>query len=128
MMIGWMGLLLAAGPLWAGSRVLEVKAEQARTLGRERAGKGDFATLDVRTPQEFAEGHLAGAVNLDVQAPNFEKRLAGLDKGKTYLVYCRTGNRSRHAIQAMERMGFGAIYHMYEGVVGWQLNGYALTK
>jgi rhodanese-related sulfurtransferase len=121
-------LMGVAAPVWAGTNTFEVKVDQARTLLRERSGKQDFSILDVRTPGEFAEGRLAGAVNVDLQSSDFEKRLSALDKSKTYLVYCRTGNRSRHAIRAMERLGFGSIYHMYEGVVGWQLKGYPLTK
>jgi phage shock protein E len=124
-----LGLLMGvAAPAWAGAKAFEVKVDQAQTLLRERSGKQDFNILDVRTPGEFAEGRLAGAVNVDLQSSDFEKQLSALDKSKTYLVYCRTGNRSRRAIQTMERLGFGSIYHMYEGVVGWQLKGYPLTK
>jgi rhodanese-related sulfurtransferase len=114
--------------LSAGTRVFELKVDQARALMGELSGKSDFVILDVRTPPEFAEGRLAGAVNIDLQASDFDGRLARLDKSKTYLVYCRTGNRSRRAVHGMERMGIGTVYHMHEGVVGWQLKGYPLTK
>jgi len=105
---------------WAGSPVTDVTVAQARTLIQERAGKADFVILDVRTPGEFTEGHLAGAVNLDIQARDFEARLGTLDRSANYLVYCRTGSRSQKAIQTMERLGFRSVFHMNEGILGWQ--------
>ena len=54
--------------------------------------------LDVRTPQEYAEGHLEGAQNYDVSAPDFAQSLTGLDPTASYAVYCRTGVRSAAAL------------------------------
>jgi len=62
--------------------------------------------LDVRTPGEFASGHLEGALNIDVQAADFDARVAELDPDAAYVVYCRTGNRSGQAIARMEALGF----------------------
>ena len=84
--------------------------------------------MDVRTPQEFADGHLSGAMNVNVMAPDFERQLGALDRGKTYLVYCRTGNRSAQAIRVLERLGFRSVYHMFEGIVGWQKKAFPLVK
>ncbi|MDD1633196.1 MAG: rhodanese-like domain-containing protein [Methylococcaceae bacterium] len=112
----------------AGSAVKNVTVGKAQTLMKERAGKTDFVILDVRTPEEFAEGHLDGAVNLDVQARDFEKKLRVLDRKKSYLVYCRTGNRSRKATVAMEALGFRSIFHMNEGIVKWKQQNLPLTR
>ena len=120
---GLAGLLCAASvsaSLAAGSKATNVTVEQARKLIQERGGKADFLILDVRTPAEFAGGHLPGALNVDIQARDFETRLGALDRRKTYLVYCRSGNRSTKAVQAMERMDFQSVYHMTEGVIGWE--------
>ena len=57
----------------------------------------NIIVLDVRTPKEFAAGHLAGATNLDFYAPNFEQKLSALDKDKSYLVHCAVGGRSAKA-------------------------------
>jgi rhodanese-related sulfurtransferase len=84
--------------------------------------------LDVRTPGEFAEGHIKGAVNLDVQSPTFEKGLRKLDRKRSYLVYCRTGNRSRRATLAMEELGFRSIFHMTEGIVKWKQQNLPLSS
>jgi rhodanese-related sulfurtransferase len=128
--VAWV-LLLAlavAMPAPAGSAVTNVTVGKAQTVMKERAGKADFVILDVRTPEEFAEGHIAGAVNLDVQAKDFEKKLRALDRKKNYLVYCRTGNRSRKATVAMEALGFRSIFHMNEGIVKWKQQNLPLTR
>ena len=69
----------------------------------------DSATvvIDVRTPAEFAAGHLEGAVNIDVQSADFDARISELDPAGTYFVYCRSGNRSAQAIDRMQGLGFG---------------------
>jgi rhodanese-related sulfurtransferase len=112
----------------AGSAVTNVTVGKAQALMKERGGNADFVILDVRTPEEFAEGHIAGAVNLDVQERDFEKKLRALDRKKSYLVYCRTGNRSRKATVAMEGLGFRSIFHMNEGIVKWKQQNLPLTR
>lgn len=62
--------------------------------------------IDVRTPEEFAEGHVKGAKNLDFRAGEFEKALSTLDKDTTYSIYCRSGSRSADAVQLMRNAGF----------------------
>lgn len=62
--------------------------------------------IDVRTASEFAEGHVRGARNLDIQNGDFEKALADLDKDAAYSVYCRSGNRSAAAVELMRNAGF----------------------
>lgn len=62
--------------------------------------------IDVRTPAEFAGGHLDGALNIDVQSPDFEAQISALDPSGTYYVYCRSGNRSGQAIDRMSALGF----------------------
>jgi rhodanese-related sulfurtransferase len=128
----WASLLvlsLAAGaPLLAGSQSIDVTVQQARELVQQRAGQKDFVILDVRTPEEFADGHLSGAVNVNLLAPDFTARLGALNRGKTYLVYCRTGHRSTQAVQAMLRLRFRSVYNMAEGIVGWQKRGFSIAR
>jgi len=77
----------------------------------------DTMLIDVRTPEEFAAGHLPGAVNLNVQAPDFEEQLlAGFDPAGDYFVYCRTGNRSGQAIERMRDAGFTGGLTNYGGL------------
>lgn len=65
--------------------------------------------IDVRTPEEFAAGHLRGAVNIDLSGPDFDERVGALDKTSSYVVYCASGNRAGTAIEAMRGQGFGHL-------------------
>jgi phage shock protein E len=73
-------------------------------------GRDDVVIVDVRTPIEFAQGHLTGAELIDIQAADFTARIGELDPDGAYLVYCRSGNRSAHAVRAMAELGFGELY------------------
>ncbi len=84
--------------------------------------------LDVRTPAEFAEGHLAGAINLDVNAADFRAKVGAMAKDVPYAVYCRSGNRSATALAIMKGLGFTQIYHLGGGITAWTAAGGAVTK
>lgn len=66
----------------------------------------DTVIVDVRTPEEFASGHLEGAVNINLQSGQFEQEISTLSLDGEYLVYCRSGNRSAQAISIMQGLGF----------------------
>jgi len=74
--------------------------------------------LDVRTPEEFSEGYIPGAVNVDYNN-NFERTMAPMDKSQTYLVYCQVGGRSSKATEWMIRNGFTSVYNMKGGFRAW---------
>ena len=76
--------------------------------------------LDVRTPAEFAAGHIAGAVNIDFNAPDFEKKVAALAKDKTYLVHCAGGVRSTKACQKMGAIEFKHLFNLEPGFKAWE--------
>ncbi len=78
-----------------------------------------LVVLDVRTPDEFAAGHLAGAVNLDYSAAGFAGELGALDREVPYLLYCRTGNRSAQAREMMRDQGFAEVHEIEGGIVAW---------
>jgi rhodanese-related sulfurtransferase len=73
------------------------------------AAPEDVIIIDVRTPEEYAEGHLAGAVNHNVEDGSLEAALADLDPDADYIVYCRSGRRSAIAVELMATMGFGSV-------------------
>lgn len=84
--------------------------------------------VDVRTPAEFREGHLPGAVNMDYFGGPFESQIQSLPKTAPVLLYCRTGNRSGSAYDTMTKAGVGNILHMNEGIIVWQKLGLPLEK
>ena len=72
--------------------------------------------LDVRTPAEFAEGHVPGAVNIDVKNPNFEEEIQKLDTKKNYFIYCKSGVRAKLATEKMQEKGFKNAKNFKDGM------------
>lgn len=76
--------------------------------------------LDVRTPEEYAEGHIEGAMNIDVLNDTFEsKALAALPKDKTIALYCRSGRRSKKAAAILSEQGYNVV-ELNTGYIGWK--------
>ena len=83
--------------------------------------------IDVRTPAEFASGHIAGAKNVDIESADFATQILALDKNGTYAVYCHSGRRSGLALQDMANAGFTHMYDLEGGIGSWSNNGGALV-
>lgn len=84
--------------------------------------------LDVRTSEEYAEGHLSGAINIDVLQPDFEKNcLKTLPKQRTIAVYCRGGNRSKKAAKILSKQHYNVI-ELNTGYMGWVQEGKSISK
>jgi rhodanese-related sulfurtransferase len=75
--------------------------------------------IDVRTPDEFNDGHIPGSILIDIYNPNFQNKIMELEKNKTYYIYCRSGSRSYHAGNYMRQSGFSNVYHLEEGILTW---------
>ena len=71
--------------------------------------QSDAIIIDVRTPEEFAAGHLEGAVLIDIKDASFDSKIAALDPDAAYIVYCRSGNRSAQAVERMRGAGIDDI-------------------
>ena len=90
---------------------------------------GNIEVIDVRTPEEYSDGHIKDSVNADIKnTDQFTKFLATLDKKKTYLVYCRSGVRAGEAMKLMTEKGFTRITNLSGGVLSWQAADYPLTS
>jgi len=76
--------------------------------------------LDVRTPEEYTEGHLPNAQLLNFYDEQFRQKLEQLDKNQTYYVYCRSGGRSSRAVALMRELGFKKVYNLKGGIMDWQ--------
>ena len=109
-----------------------VKSEGFKTVGVEEFDKlraeGHNPVLDVRTPAEFAKGHMPSALNMDVNGPDFEKKVAALDKSKTYLVNCASGVRSAKACGKMSHLDFRNLYNLQGGFRAWEKAGKPVEK
>jgi phage shock protein E len=101
----------------SGQIVKNVDANEAEKLLKENK---KVIVLDVRTPEEYKEGHIAGATNIDFKGPDFERKLATLDKKQPYLVHCAGGGRSAKARDLMKKLQFDSIYHLDGGLNAWQ--------
>lgn len=75
--------------------------------------------LDVRTSGEFKQEAIKGAINIDIMDNAFNQKIAQLDKNKTYLVYCRSGNRSGSACEMMSKIGIENLYNLSGGMMSW---------
>jgi rhodanese-related sulfurtransferase len=110
------------------TNVVEVTPSEASELISQHLDDSDFIIIDIRTPGEFSSGHLSEAVNIDYYASDFREQLGGLNKNSTYLLYCRTGNRSSKALDIMKELNFRKVFHLTSGIVGWQSAGYSVLQ
>jgi rhodanese-related sulfurtransferase len=83
----------------------------------------DLVVLDVRTPEEYAAGHLEGATLIDFYEPGFAEQIAALDPGVPYVVYCRSGNRSGETTALMDELGFASVADVDGGILAWDAAG-----
>jgi rhodanese-related sulfurtransferase len=104
--------------------VKNVGVEEFDKLRQEK----NTVVLDVRTEKEFKAGHIAGAVNLDYNAPDFQAKVAKLDKSKTYLVHCAAGRRSAGACAIMDKIAFTNLVNLEPGFRAWEKAGKPVEK
>ena len=106
--------------------------KNVRNVGVEEFDKlranRNHVVLDVRTPEEFAKGHIPGAINLDYKAADFEKKVAELDKSKTYLVHCAGGVRSAKACVILDKSAFAHVVNLEPGFKAWENAGKPVEK
>ena len=113
----------------APTRIIEkVAPEEGFTLIQNNQNNPDFVILDVRTPEEFTDGHIENAILKNFYSETFRDELNGLDKGKAYLIYCRSGQRSGNALNIMDELGFQEVYDISGGIIAWETEGLPTTK
>lgn len=106
----------------------DITVQEAAEMIEKRRGDADFTIIDVRTPDEFAEGHIEGAVLVNFQDNDFRDKVGELDRDKTHLIYCRSGARSAGARDVMAELGFHEIYNMLNGILGWEAAGHPVVR
>lgn len=125
-------LAAGAGLLLLASLTAACTAAEG-SAGVQELGAAEFSTrlgatpdpqlLDVRTPGEFAKGHLARAVNVDWNGSDFDRRIAALDRERPVFVYCLSGSRSSQAARRLAAAGFHRVYDLADGILAWRAAG-----
>lgn len=91
-------------------------------------GSGSYKLIDIRTAEEFSNGHINGSENIDFyKTQEFSNYLDSLDKNEKYLIYCRSGNRSGQALSIMKAKGFSNASDLRGGINAWAGNGLPLN-
>ncbi len=106
----------------SSTKVQEGRVDLAVTEFKQKMSEENVVILDVRTPRETNDGMIAGAIEINVNSPDFQEKIKELDKDKTYLVYCRSGRRSVAACDIMEREGFKKLYNLLGGYLDYSKN------
>lgn len=89
--------------------------------------RGKAVLIDVRTPEEYAKGHLAGARNIDWNNEDLIAAVKELDRSGPVLLYCAAGGRSEEALHAMQREGFTDVHDLAGGIHAWKAQGLPLS-
>ena len=106
----------------------DITVNKAANMIEQMSSDAPIVILDVRTKGEFDSGHLNDALNLDVKSASFKEKISKLDKDKTYLVYCRSGKRSKRAQNIMKELHFKKAINMLGGFIAWQKSGQPFSK
>ena len=91
------------------------------------AALGTHQLIDVRTPQEFSTGHIAGAINIDWTAANYEASFSRIDASRPVLLYCHSGGRSEQALEHLVGKGY-RVQHLEGGIAAWRKAGFVVVK
>jgi rhodanese-related sulfurtransferase len=114
--IATLAAVALAGCSSDGAVLETVSPEDAASIIAEDSGT---IVLDIRTPEEYNEGIIEGAINIDFYAPNFAQQLDALDKDSSYVVYCRSDNRTGQAMDTFADLEFQQVSEIDGGIVNW---------
>lgn len=109
----------------AGSESTEIKADELAEMLQAKPG---LLVIDIRTPAEFAEGHIEGAINIDFLDAGFAEAVAGIDTSAPTAFHCRSGGRSGQAESVFEALPFAELYHFSGGSIAWSDAGKPMVK
>lgn len=84
--------------------------------------------IDIRTPREFAEGHIEGAININLFDKSFLSEMSNYDKSKPVFLYCRSGSRTASASKKVSNLGFEHVYDLQGGIINWARSNNQIIK
>jgi rhodanese-related sulfurtransferase len=117
--------------------ITSVRADEKKQPKHENVAPDEFerlskepntVILDVRTPKDYAAGHIKGSVLIDFSAKDFEAKIKQLDRTKTYLVHCAVGGRSAQACNKMDAFAFPKVVNLLGGIKAWEKAGKPVEK
>lgn len=114
-------LVTMSAQVWGAEKNISARDAKA-LLDRNK----NVYLLDVRTPQEYSQGKLAGSVLIPIG--EFERRIGEVPKNRTIVVYCAVGSRSKPVAGFLSRQGYRDVYNMTDGIVGWYRNGFPIQR
>ncbi len=117
-----LGLIVSMGACSTGQ---EAQTVDAKTFQNLIDSLPDEVVVDVRTTPELIAGIIPQAIQMDYNAPDFEKQIDKLDKNKPVMLYCATGGRSASAGKILIEKGFKKVYNLDGGINGWRAAGYS---
>ena len=109
------------------SKKNDIKAHDVFELINNKS-ETEFIILDVRSSDEFYEGHIERAKNIDYNSKNFQEKVGNLDKNSKYIVYCHSGMRSSRAVKVMKKLGFTDVQNLSGGIRKWRGKNLPLSK
>ncbi|GAB3218228.1 rhodanese-like domain-containing protein [Algoriphagus aestuariicola] len=121
-------LMLISAATFAQSAKKDSISVLSVTDFEKKLTKKNVVLVDVRTPEEVADGHLDGALNINFLSENFAGEIEALNKKNTYLIYCRTGKKSRSAADLLEKAGFKRVHMLDGGITAWKDAGKPIEK
>ena len=124
----FLGFILWSSVAQSDQQFAAVSPSEASTLIEKHKGDSDFVILDIRTPGEYQSGHIENSIMIDFYSKTYAEEINRLDKEKTYLVHCRSGNRSTRSMALFKELQFQKIYHLSAGINGWKSEGLPLVK
>jgi len=122
------GFMLPSCGAQQDRNITALSPTEASKLIEKHKGDSEFVILDIRTPGEYQSGHLQNSIMIDFYSKSFVDEIGRLDKAKSYLVYCRSGNRSAHSMDLFKKLQFKKIYHLSSGINGWNSAGLPIVK
>ena len=114
-------MVTIATQVWAAEQ--NILSREAKSLLEKNK---NIYLLDVRTPQEYSQGRVAGSVLIPIG--EFERRISEVPKNRTIVVYCAVGSRSKQVASFLAQQGYKDVYNMTDGIVGWYRNGFPVQR
>ncbi len=128
LLIIFSGFFFQSQSAQSDNHITALAPKQASELIEKHIGDGNFVVLDIRTPGEYQSGHLQNSILIDFYSKTFLDQINRLDRQKSYLIYCRSGNRSSKSLNLFKELHFLKIYHLSSGINGWNSEGLPLVK